>query len=802
MSQQKVKIPERSNKLVDTKDLLFVWKLLTKNILIILLFPLLAYVVGYIYTHRLSYKYGAKVQLLLKSGDTYDYQDQIYQGLGAYGMYMDVQNQMRILKSRDLIGEVVDKINANTSYYVVGRIKKREVYETLPFKSEVVVFNESIFEAPITVEVVDMDAYKINFTIGEQDHHFNGVFGKELSTPFFHLKLNKSYTYDEENIDIIRSSTYEIVFHSRSYLISKYQSAMTIENLEHTSILEVSVIDELSPRAMVFLDTLTAVYIDYSKRIQLEVNQNTLDNIQKQIDTVSMFIDQKEEELLSYKDKNSILNPEKEEEVYLTEYFEVMRSQRELQKQKSSAIALKGYMTTSSNEHLLPPSFYIEKSDLYLAEAVAKIRTMQLDLEILLTSAKTDNQIVKNKRDEISMLKGDIITYIDNLMVALDGEIEEVKKTLGSYKGTIKQLPQSEQGISNIQRELDVNNKMFLFLLEKKTNTLIARAGIIPQVRLVESTTPLGVIEPNKTKIIRLFVLGGFVIALLIALIRKLFFEKITNTKELAENTDLSVIGGVPYVSDMSDPLIVLKNPKSNVTESFRSIRTNLLFLGEGGEDRAKKIMISSFYPQEGKTFCSTNISSLLSRGDKKTLMIDFDLHRPKIHKTFKLENTKGVSSYIIGNEPFENIVNKDVAQNLDIITAGPISPNPSELIIRDKVDELIKEAESKYDYVILDTAPFGLLNDSLELAKKVDVFLVIFNSRYSRRRGIQHVEEMLDKFEDVSIGVILNGIKMRRLQYYYAKYTYKYTYSYGYGYDYGYGYGYGKDYSSDPTEE
>jgi capsular exopolysaccharide synthesis family protein len=787
-----------SNKLIEAKDILFIWKMILKNLGFIIVIPLVAYAIGYVYTYRLTNIYGAKAELLLKSNETYDYQDPIYKGLGAYGVYMDVQNQIRILNSRDLIGEVIDKINIGTSYYVVGRIKKVEVFETLPFKSTVTVLNPQLHEVPIQVTILNKDEYRIAYTVGGTNIEYVYNFDEEVTNSDFVLQLDRRYELDDENINELKESDYEIVFHSRSYLINKYQSSLSIENIEHTSVISLSVNDELANRAIVYLDTLTNTYVDYSKRQQLEVNENTLNNIEKQIDTVSILIQEKERELLLYKDNNAILNINKEEDDFFAEYIAFTKDKRMLEQKKGSVVSLKEYLKSSEDNRVLPPSFYIEENDEYLKEAIGEVRKRQIRYEIDKTQKSEDNRTMIQARKEIAMLNNDILNYLENLLEAFNRQIEIVDDYIRDYKNDIRQLPKSAQGVMNIQRELDVNNKMYLFLLEKKTNTLIARAGIIPQVKIIETTVGTGVVYPNKTKIIRLFILGGFIFAFLIAIVRKLFFEKIENVNDLAEVSQFYIAGGVPHLKDMESPLMIESQPKSHVTESFRTIRTNLSFLGEDHEGKAKKVLLSSFFPGEGKTFCSTNLANLIAKGSKKTIIIDFDLHRPKVHKMYKLENTKGVSNYIIGKSDFDDILIRDVYPNLDVITAGPIAPNPSELVLRDKVRELIELVDEKYDFVIIDTPPFGLLNDTLELTRYVDMFLIIMNTRYTRKKGVEHINEMLEKFDDIGKGVVLNGIKESRLQYYYSKYTYKYTYGYNYGYGYGYGSTYGSGYNDD----
>jgi capsular exopolysaccharide synthesis family protein len=792
------KATENKQKLFETKDLVFVWRLLLKNIAFLIIIPILAFLIGYVYTYRLTNVYGAKVQLLLKSSDTYDYQDQIYKGLGAYGVYMDAQNQMRIIRSRDLIGEVIDRMDVGISYFFVTRVRKLEAFETLPFKAEIQIPNSSLYEKPIGVEILDEKSFEITYSTGEEVQRLAGKFNEQIESNDIILTLIPSYSFSDKNIDAIKSHQYEMVLHSRDYLINKYRSSLAIENVEYTSILEVSVKDEIGRRAKMFLDTLTSVYVNYSKELQLEVNLNTVQNIEKQIDTISRFITGKEAELLGFKDKNAILNLPKEEEDYFKRYVESTAQKRTLQQRLAALNTLEAYILSLDDENFLPPSFDALVSDMYITQTIRRVYELQLELKGKSASQLADNQNIKKKKDEINSLKKDLLIYIKNLETAINDEVKDIDDYITKNKNNIKKIPVSEQGVANIKRELDVNNKMYLFLLEKKTNALIARAGIIPQVRLVESASQLGVVEPDKSKIKRMFLLGGIMLALFIALIRKLLFEKIQNVNELSEITHLSVVGGLPLVKEKESKLIVTKKPKAQITESFRTLRTNISYLGDFPEKgKARKILVSSFFPGEGKTFTSTNIASILAMSDKKVLIVDFDLHKPKIHKTFELENKKGVSSYLIGNDKLEDIIHENYFESLDVITAGPIPPNPSEIVLKSKMDDLFEDLEKKYDYIIVDTPPFGLLNDAIELIKFLDIFLVVANTKYIKHRGVRTIESILEKHEDIAVGMVLNGVRKSKLQYYYSKYSYKYNYNYGYNYGYGYG-----DAYSDYTEK
>lgn len=203
---------KKSRSIIELKDLDFIWKLIGRNFIIILLVPLVAYVTGYIYTYRLTDIYGAKVQLLLKSDQTYDYQDPIYKGLGAYGLYTDVSNQTRILQSKDIIGEAVDRMNIEVSYYVVGRLKRKEVYGTLPFTARVELIDNNLYERPVQIKIIDRENYEVSYELPEGEKRVRAAFNQELISDDLKLLLTRSYEFTEDNIRSVTEPDYELVF--------------------------------------------------------------------------------------------------------------------------------------------------------------------------------------------------------------------------------------------------------------------------------------------------------------------------------------------------------------------------------------------------------------------------------------------------------------------------------------------------------------------------------------------------------------------------------------------------------------
>jgi len=325
---------------------------------------------------------------------------------------------------------------------------------------------------------------------------------------------------------------------------------------------------------------------------------------------------------------------------------------------------------------------------------------------------------------------------------------------------------------------------MYLFLLEKKANTIIAKAGIIPESQIIETSRSTGVVSPDRQKLLYTHLTIGLVIAFIIVLIRSLFFEKIETFEELKSITHLPILGEVLYSKSAKASYIVVDiDPKSPVTESFRSLRTNMQYLSP--DIKSQVILITSNNPGEGKTFCSINLAAILAKASKKVLLLELDLHKPKIHIGLKMNSEVGMSTLLIGKSKPEEVILKTPVENLDVILSGPTPPNSSELLLSSYLPELLFYAKSKYDYVLIDTPPVGLISDAIVLMQYANATFFVLNTNYANKNSINNVQDIIATNKVANVAFILNGVKQRKSKYYYNRYAY----GYGYG---GYGYGYG----------
>lgn len=777
-------MPPKKIEIIDVADLKKVWRIIQTNWYYILLCPIVFWAVSFIYTYKLTDIYAAKSQVLLKSTDTYDYQSQLYKGLGYYEVYRDITNQIRVLTSRDLIEDALSRVDFNVSYYIVGRVKTSEAYESLPIKVEVKRVRQEFYEKYIDLKILNAKEYELTFENNEGKVKRTHRFGEFVRTPEYLLKITKPKSISTQSIEQLKLAEYQFVIHSDSYLLRKYKSSLSVKNVDYTSILELTVEDEIPERAKTFLDTLSKVYIEYTLQSEIDINENTLNYINRQLSEVTEILNQIEGDLERYKKQNSILNLTKEENQYFSELVKFDAERRNLLLELKNIDALEKYINSSSDQELLPPALYILEGDGFLKTSLNKLYSLQIEKNQNLFNATEQNLAINRVEQEIDLLKNNLLVYLENTRVAIHNKIQNLEGQIGDYENLIRGVPKAQRDILNIERKLQVNEKMYLFLLEKRANTVIARAGILPKTKVIESARSVGVIRPDKTKVSYTFIGVGLTIAIIIILIKEVFFHRITTVRELTEITDIPIAGGIPFIKDQESLSVETLKSRSLLAESIRNIRTNLQYLIPDQE--GKTLLITSLNPAEGKTFTSAHLAAMLAKAGKKTLLIDLDLHKPRMHKKLSLGNEQGVSTIVIGKNEIKDCVQQTAIENLEVITAGPVPPNPSELLMNSKTLDIIKECQQHYDFVIIDTPPVGLITDGLVLLKSVDLGLFVFNTKFATRESVKYLEEIVGKFDLKHKALVLNGFKFTKWKRYYGNYAYKYAYGYGYGFDYG----------------
>jgi len=413
---------------------------------------------------------------------------------------------------------------------------------------------------------------------------------------------------------------------------------------------------------------------------------------------------------------------------------------------------------------------------------------LRAQFKSLSVSGTEENPMIETLMKRINSQKKDILSYLDSQKNAIK-EIQKLGQIeIASYEAKIKNIPKKQRQLLNIERRLQVNEELYSFLLSKRAETVIAKAGLVPETKVIENARPIGVVYPDKQRMNLINLLVGLGVAVLIVLVRVYFFRKIQSLGQLQAETSISILGSIPKKKDFSKTYRILSgNEKSDLVQAFRALRTNLQYFLMN--KKSVRVLVTSLMPGEGKTFTSVNLASVFAIAEKRVLIIDFDLHKPRLARAMEVDNSKGVTSYLAGLHSVEQIIQKSEIPHLDIISSGPVPPNASELILRNEISSILDYADSNYDYIFLDTPPIALITDGLYLMRKADVKLFVMNSKSTTSTSVDFLEHLIEENQIENCALILNEEKLSRMNYYYSRYGYG-GYGYG-GYGYGYGYGY-----------
>jgi capsular exopolysaccharide synthesis family protein len=439
--------------------------------------------------------------------------------------------------------------------------------------------------------------------------------------------------------------------------------------------------------------------------------------------------------------------------------------------------SLKAYLNNSVDYSRLPAPSVAGIEDPNIIASISKLIALSTQRSEMAYAVKSD-KIFKDFDNQIQAIKNVLQENIASAKASLIYEMSMINAKIGQAESTVKRLPEEQQELLKIKRKYDLNDNIYTEFLQKRNEAEIVKASNLSDIHFIDPAKDIGggLIGP-KTSV-------NYILALFLGLLAPLLFvfgiffinNSIQNTDDISKLTQIPLIGVIGVNKDGVN-LAVFDKPKSALSEAFRTIRSSLQFLYKKQQvSGSKTLMITSSISGEGKTFCSINIATVFALSEKKTVIIGLDLRKPRLADEFNLINHKGVVNYLIKQNTLAEITNSTAIPNLDVILSGPIPPNPSELILSDAMKELIDELKQKYDYIILDTPPVGLVSDALELAQYADVTLYIVRQNYTKKEMITLLNTRIKRGELNNASIVLNGYENK------AKYGSAYGYGYGYG--------------------
>ena len=756
---------------------------------------------AYIFNKVTPHIYSNKTILLLKENQSNSFlsSGDVMQGFGLFGANQNIENELGVLTSYTMLLDAVNKLNLETTIrsekYLFDNFLKydflkstEEIYLSRPIRISINKSSYQPIDLPIYFTILNneeiyIEAYGEDVNIYDyindevvaiaKSVSIKGTYkiGQEIKGVNYDFKIHLSPGLDISAQD---NEKRFFSFNSLSFLTLEYQASISAEVTSRTSSLVVISLSGNNPYKITdFLNTLSKAYLERNLERKNRFAINTVKFIDSQISEVTDSLTFAENKLQNFRTSNrvmdlsfqgqqsfermNLLEGEKALLVIQKKYYDYIRKYFEGNKDMSDLIA--------------PSSMNVQSP--MLNQLITQLITLNSDRNSMLQQGNVKNLRLTTIEVQITNLKNTIIENINSNEVTTEIALQDINNRLARISSEMSRIPSTERQLLGMERSFKLNDAIYTFLMEKRSEAQIARASNQPDYDVIDEArqiTAKKTFPKNKLS----FIISGFLglfIPFLIIVLKDYLNVKVSGKREIESLTSFPILGHV-FKNETKDNIVINESTNSPISESFRSLRTNLQFYSKGKDKQV--FLITSSYSGEGKSFIAQNLSAVYALFGKKTLLIGFDLRRPKLYQDFKLHNNKGISTALINQTSIADIIQSTGIKNLDFISAGPIPPNPLELIASEATEKLINDLKSHYDYIIIDSPPIGVVSDSYLLMKYSDVNIYVVRQGFTNKEAFLNNTNQLKQKNIPHVSIVINDVKAKGLMY---DYGYEYTY-------------------------
>ncbi|MFN8165942.1 MAG: polysaccharide biosynthesis tyrosine autokinase [Bacteroidia bacterium] len=694
-----------------------------------------------------------------------------------FGNTKNVATEIGILRSRTILEETINELNLGVSYFGKSTFFNYPVYKNSPFSVTPNFVSEGIYDEKFELKKTDKDHFTLETDISNHqlNYSYKGThrFGEEIKTPYFSIVITQN---DSAGTDA--NDEFIFTINSMTTLLNYYNEKLKVEPMnKDATIVNVSVQDKVKQRAIDFLNTLGKVYINRDVKDKSSVAALTLKFVDEQLEEISKTLNTTELELQKFKEQKGTVDLSEESKAYLERVTAVDENRVKAEIDLKSLDYLYNYVTNNKDLEALAPSS-LGAPDPLLIDLITELKTLQSKRKSLsYGSAPSQSPAVKVIDEQIEQTKKALIENINNIRNLTKTNLAGINNQLNSYENSIRKIPNIERELLGIQRNFTVNENIYLYLLQKKAETGIAKATAVSDNKVLDNAAANDIpVIPNKKAVFIITLMLALIVPVVVVLLQGYIKNTISNRDDIEKLTKIPIIGVVGHLHG-DERLVVSTKPKSSIAEAFRSIRANLMFFGLA--DQHKIVLITSSVGGEGKSFSTLNLATVLSLQGHRVIIVGMDLRKPQLVQDLGVSNEIGVSTYLIGKSTLESVIHSTKIHGLDIIPSGPIPPNPAELLAKKETKILLEGLRDKYDYIFIDTPPVGIVSDAMMLMKLADVNVFILRENYSKKDYIKTINDYYSQGMVNNLCILLNDAGTNQ------------RYGYGYGYSYGY-YGYG----------
>lgn len=695
-----------------------------------------------------------------------------------------VDNEVLIFKSKRLMIEVARKLKLDITYSRRGKFRDWDLYSTTPV---ILTFPEALETSSFSLKVTPLDTKQVLLSDFPEQEGISSV--KELkanlndtvNTPVGKLVVTPSlyYSPDFYNVPItVRKANLEAVGLAYNAAL---QSAVASKT---SSIINLSISDVSARRAEDILNTLIDVYnqdaIDDKNRIAV----NTANFINERLIVIEQELGGVESQIADYKSEHNLADISTQTGAFMQTSSRYQQEGVNLENQRTLAVYIRDYLADPAKAgELIPANTGI--ADVNIEGQIAEYNELMLQRDKLIGNSSEKNPVVMDMNNSLAAMKQTIVRTVDNLIAGLDLKIQNIR---GEEERTLKRIaavPSQQKYVLSVERQQKIKESLYIYLLNKREENALTKSITESNARIIDpamgSNAP---IAPQTQKILLVGLLLGLLIPTVILYILKVSDTCIRWKKDLEGKLSVPFLGEIPQRERMKgetkQPIVVKAESKDAVSEAFRIMRTNLSFMGSTAAHRLQTIMVTSMNMGAGKTFISSNLAMTLALAGKKVVLVDLDIRKGSLSKRIHVHQT-GVTNFLSGEvTQVKDIVTKsEYHENLFVVGKGPVPPNPAELLLSPRLNELVEQLKAMFDYVILDNVPSNMVADAMIVNRVADLTLYVIRAGKMDRRQLPEVERLYTEKKLNNMAIVLNGVS---------------EFHHGYGYYGYYGYGYGSE--------
>lgn len=692
----------------------------------------------------------------------------LFEDLGILMNRGNLDNEIELFKSRSLMKGVVEKFNLHISVYEKKQPINADLYPGHPFDVSIQYTkpNKEVADTQLVIKVVS--ATHFAFNDGSSSKSGNHAFGSPILTSFGKVSFNARPDKVQRYIGK------EILIHFRpvDVVVGQFLSRLKVDAVNNkANVIKLSLRDPVPQKAIDIVDALVQEHKQNEINDNNQVALNTAAFIQERIVFINEELSDVENTVQDYKTGNQLVDLPIESDLFLSTATETEKELSNAFIQLKLSEFLLDYLKNNSKPDALIPS-NLGLNDQTVNLQIEEYNRLVMNRSRLQLSSGIENPLIVNLNAQINSLRVNIKEALQNQLRSLNLKYDEVLKRSGNIQSKISSVPRKEREFRELERQRQIKESLYLYLLQKREETSIALAVPLSNTKIIDSAySSKSIVSPNRKLILALALMLGFALPIGGIYVLSLFDTKLHDRQDV-DTLNVPFAGEIPY-TDERDSLIFPNSSDRAAMESFRSLRTNLSFLIDPHKTGAKTIAITSSVAQEGKTFISINLAAAIALSGKKVLVWGLDLRTPKLLQYLGLPDSKGFTNYLTGEktEISELLLPIKSIDGLYALASGDIPPNPSELLLKDRANEVFDYFQSQFDYIVIDTAPVGLVADALLLGDHVDTFLYVVRAGSTDKRLLSIPAGLYKENRLKNMAIIMNEAPLR------SDYGYVYEY-------------------------